>query len=118
MKDQSKQEELGRLKEDEACQTGERQSEEKGIDKNKLELILDVPVKSRVVVGKTTQKLAELLNLKPGMIIETKNLVTEDVEFHVNDNVIALGEVVVAGEHYGLRVKQIINPVERIRKLQ
>ncbi|MBS4021264.1 MAG: FliM/FliN family flagellar motor switch protein [Dethiobacter sp.] len=83
-----------------------------------LELILDVPVKSSVVVGKTTKKLKELLAVKPGMIIETENLVGEYVELHVNDNVIALGEVVVVGENYGIRVKQIIGPEERILKLR
>ncbi len=88
------------------------------INQRKLELILDVPVKSRVVVGKTTRKLKDLLDLKPGMIIETSNEVTKHVELMVNDNVIALGEVVVVGENYGLCVKQIINPVERIRKLK
>lgn len=88
------------------------------INQRKLELILDVPVKSRVVVGKTTRKLKDLLDLKPGMIIETSNEVTKHVELMVNDNVIALGEVVVVGENYGLCVKQIINPVERMRKLK
>ncbi|RJX27841.1 MAG: hypothetical protein C4554_03535 [Dethiobacter sp.] len=99
---------------------GDPEQRQKSTDTNKrkLELILDVPVRSRVVVGKTTKKLRDLLALKPGMIIETENYVTEYVELYVNDNVIALGEVVVVGENYGLRVKQIITPAERIRKLK
>lgn len=90
-----------------------------GRDKNKskFDLILDVPVRSRVVVGKTQRKLQDLLALKPGMIVETENIVTDQVELYVNDHVIALGEVVVVGEHYGFRVKKIVTPVERIRKL-
>ncbi len=87
-------------------------------DKRKLELILDVPVRSRVVVGRTVKKLQDLLALQPGMIIETENPVSQDVELYINDNVIALGEVVVIGENYGLRIKQIVAPEERVRKLK
>ncbi|MCR3921148.1 MAG: FliM/FliN family flagellar motor switch protein [Firmicutes bacterium] len=86
-------------------------------NKQKLALILDVPVKSRVVVGKTQKRLQDLLALVPGSLIETDNSVSDMVELYVNDHLIALGEVVVIGENYGLRVKQIVTPVERIRKL-
>ena len=86
-------------------------------NKSKFDLILDVPIRSRVVVGKTHRKLQDLLSLKPGMIVETENYVTDQVELYVNDHVIALGEVVVVGENYGLRIKKIVTPVERIRKL-
>ncbi len=86
--------------------------------KRKLELILDVPVKSTVILGTTKRKLKDLLNIKPGMIIETDGNVDDNVKLCVNDNVIALGEVVVVGENYGLSVKQIVSPLERIQKLQ
>jgi len=83
----------------------------------KLELILDVPVKSRVVLGVTKRKLKDLLSIKPGMIIETEHSVAEDVRLYVNDNLVALGEVVVAGENYGLRISKIVSPLERVKKL-
>lgn len=87
-------------------------------NQEKLQMIMDVPVRSRVVVGQTKKKLQELLQLRPGMIIETENLVDEDVELHINDKIIALGEVVVVGESYGLRIKKIITPEERVNKLK
>jgi flagellar motor switch protein FliN/FliY len=86
--------------------------------RGKLELILDVPIRSRVVLGATKRKLKDLLGVKPGMIIETDSNVADYVKLYVNDNVIALGEVVVVGESYGLNVKQIVSPLERIQKLQ
>lgn len=124
MNDLLSQEELDRLLGSGELLNSEKEEEQKvlheigDINKQKLDLILDVPVKSRVVVGSTTRKLKELLELKPGMIIETNNEVAKHVELHVNDNVIALGDVVVVGENYGLCVKQIINPIERMQKLK
>lgn len=85
---------------------------------SKLDLILDVPVTCKVIAGKTKKKLKDLLELKPGMIIETDHNVNEYVELYVNESVVALGEVVIVGENYGLRIKQIIAPEERVRRLR
>lgn len=85
---------------------------------SKLDLLLDVPVTCKVIAGKTKKKLKDLLELKPGMIIETDHNISEYVELYVNDSVIALGEVVMVGENYGLRIKKIIPPAERVRRLR
>lgn len=86
--------------------------------RKKINMLLDVPVRSQVVVAKTRRSVWELMELKPGMIVETDNNISDLVELQINDQVIALGEVVIVGENYGLRVKKIISPASRIKKLK
>jgi flagellar motor switch protein FliN len=83
----------------------------------KLRLILDIPVKGEVVIGRTQRTLKELIQVKSGMIIETENLVNHYVELQINKQLIALGEVVVVGENYGIRIKQVIPPGQIVQKL-
>ena len=53
-----------------------------------------------------------------GSIIELDKLAGEPVDLLVNNKLIAKGEVVVIDENFGVRVTDIINPVERIMGLQ
>lgn len=87
-------------------------------EQRKLELLLEVPLKVSVILGRTKKPIKEVLNLTPGAIVELNSLVDEPVEVLVNGTLVARGEVVVVNENFGVRVISIISPEERLRQLR
>lgn len=83
-----------------------------------LEKVLDIPVSATVQLGKTTLQIADLLKLSVGSVVELNKRAGEPVELYVNDRLIALGEVVVIDETFGLRVTSIVEPKQRIQSLE
>ena len=74
-----------------------------------LELMLDVPLDVTVELGRSTMQLGEALALQMGSIIELNRLPGEPLDMHINDRLVARGEVVVVNETLGLRVTEIVN---------
>jgi flagellar motor switch protein FliN len=83
-----------------------------------IDLILDVPLDISVVLGRTKKSIQEILNLGTGSLIELDKLAEEPVEILVNGKQIALGEVVVVDENFGIRITNIVSSVERIKRIQ
>lgn len=83
----------------------------------KLELILDIPLKVSVELGRTRMLVNDLLQLGQGSVIELSKLAGEPLEVLVNEKLVARGEVVVVNEKFGIRLTDIISPIERIEKL-
>lgn len=86
-------------------------------DRN-LNLILDIPLRVTVELGRTKMPVSELLNLTQGSVIELTKLAGEPMEVLVNDKLIARGEAVVVNEKFGVRLTDIISPTERIEQLK
>lgn len=86
-------------------------------DRN-LNLILDIPLKVSVELGRTKMPVSELLNLTQGSVIELNKLAGEPMEVYVNDKLIARGEAVVVNEKFGVRLTDIISPAERVEQLK
>ncbi len=86
-------------------------------DKN-LNLILDIPLKVTVELGRTKMAVSELLNLTQGSVLELSKLAGEPMEVLVNGKLIARGEAVVVNEKFGVRLTDIISPSERIEQLK
>lgn len=86
-------------------------------DRN-LNLIMDIPLKVTVELGRTKMPVSELLNLTQGSVIELSKLAGEPMEVLVNDKLIARGEAVVVNEKFGVRLTDIISPSERIEQLK
>lgn len=86
-------------------------------DRN-LNLILDIPLKVTVELGRTKMPVSELLNLTQGSVIELSKLAGEPMEVYVNDKLIARGEAVVVNEKFGVRLTDIISPAERVEQLR
>ncbi|MQL51406.1 flagellar motor switch phosphatase FliY [Desulfofundulus thermobenzoicus] len=86
-------------------------------EQRKLELLLDIPLKVSVVLGRTRRPIKEVLGLTPGAIVELSSLVDEPVEVLVNGTLVARGEVVVVNENFGVRITSIISPAERVEQL-
>ena len=83
-----------------------------------IQLLMDVPMQLTVELGRTRMLVKEILSLGEGSIIELDKLAGEPVDLLVNNKLIAKGEVVVIDENFGVRVTDIINPVDRLMGLQ
>ncbi len=81
-------------------------------------LILDVPLQVTVELGNTRMKIKEILELGVGSIVELDKLAGDPVDIYVNGKLIAKGEVVVIDENFGIKVTDIISPIERVNTLQ
>ena len=87
-------------------------------DDRNLDLILDIPLKVSVELGRTKMLVSDLLNLGQGSVIELNKLAGEALEILVNDKIIAKGEAVVVNEKFGVRLTDIISPMERVQQLK
>lgn len=81
-------------------------------------LIMDVPLQVTVELGRTKKLIKEILELANGSIIELDKLAGEPVDVLVNGKLLAKGEVVVIDENFGVRITDIVSPLERARNIQ
>lgn len=82
-----------------------------------IDLILDIPLEITVEFGSVKLLVNDLLQLGQGSVIELEKPVGELLDVYVNDRLIAKGEVVVVEDKFGIRIADIINPMERIKSL-
>ncbi|TDT68556.1 flagellar motor switch protein FliN/FliY [Hypnocyclicus thermotrophus] len=87
------------------------------IDAN-LDMIMDIPLRVTVELGRTKLPIKEILDLGAGSIVELDKLAGEPVDILVNGKLIAKGEVVVIDESFGVRITDIVSKMERINKVQ
>lgn len=87
-------------------------------DEVNLDVILDVPVTISLEIGRTKISIRNLLQLNQGSVVELDRLAGEPLDVMVNGTLIAHGEVVVVNEKYGIRLTDVISPVERVKKLK
>ncbi len=88
------------------------------LESRNLDMLLDIPLQVTVELGRTKRSIQEILTLSQGSIIELDKLAGEPVDILVNNKPIAKGEVVVIDENFGVRVTDILSPVDRLRKLK
>ena len=81
-------------------------------------LILDVPLQVNVELGRTKKSIKDILDLTKGSIVELDKLAGEAVDIMVNGKYLAKGEVVVIDENFGVRIMEIVSPLERAARLQ
>jgi flagellar motor switch protein FliN/FliY len=79
-----------------------------------ISLIMDVYMEMTVELGRTKKLIKEILGMGEGTIIELDKLAGEPVDILVNHKLIAKGEVVVIDENFGVRVTEIVSPMERM----
>lgn len=96
-------------------QLGERAG--RGQPQDNIDLILDVPLRVEVELGRVTMSIGQILSLGPGSVIELDKLANEPVDIVVNDRLIARGEVVLVDENFGVRLTDIVSPAKRAMSL-
>ena len=87
-------------------------------EQRSIDFILDIPLQITVELGRTQMLINDLLQLGQGSVIELSKLAGEPMEVLVNQKLVARGEVVVVNEKFGVRLTDIISPLERVEQLQ
>jgi flagellar motor switch protein FliN/FliY len=87
-----------------------------GADVN-LDLVLDVPVNVSLRVGATDMSIRDLVKLVEGSVIALDRQADEAMDVLVNGTLIAHGEIVVVDDRFGVRLTDVVSPVERIQKI-
>lgn len=83
-------------------------------EQGNIGLLMDVYMEMTVELGRTKKLIREILGMGEGTIIELDKLAGEPVDILVNHKLIAKGEVVVIDENFGVRVTEIVSPMERV----
>jgi flagellar motor switch protein FliN len=83
-----------------------------------MEFILDIPLEVTVELGRTKLLIHELLKLGQGSVIELSKLAGETLEVLANQKLIARGEAVVINEKFGVRLTEVVSPMERVERLR
>ena len=74
-----------------------------------IDHLMDVPVRVTVEVGRTSMPLGELVQLVPGSLITLDREAHEPADILVNGKVVATGDVVTLGGHYGIRITRVVD---------
>lgn len=82
-----------------------------------FDMIMDIPVRLTVELGRTKISIRNLLQLAHGSVVELDGLAGEPMDVMVNGTLIAQGEVVVVNDKFGIRLTDIVTPQERLHKL-
>lgn len=83
-----------------------------------LSMLLDIPLQVTVELGRSRKTVKEILEITQGSIIELDKMAGEPVDILVNQKLIAVGEVVVIDDQFGIRVTEISSQADRLAKLR
>jgi len=72
-----------------------------------LNLIKNVKVQLEVKVGSGTISINDLFSLKPGSVMPLETKTTEGMELLLNGKVVAIGDLVVVDDNFGLQIRDI-----------
>ncbi|TET32147.1 MAG: flagellar motor switch protein FliN [Planctomycetota bacterium] len=81
-----------------------------------IDLLIDVPLKVKIELGRNKMSLEDILRLKEGSIVELDKLAGDPLDVLVNDRLVAKGEVLVLNDNFCIRITEIVNPDERQKK--
>ena len=73
-----------------------------------ISMLLDLTLPVSIELGRTSMTVQEILRLGRGAVIQLDRLAGEPIDVYVGDRRFAEGEVVVLGEHFGVRITRII----------
>ncbi len=104
--------------ENQAIDLDELKDEGVALDNPSMDVILDIPVKLSMEVGRSDISIRNLLQLNQGSVVELDRVAGEPLDVLVNGTLVAHGEVVVVNDRYGIRLTDVISPQERIDKLR
>lgn len=88
-----------------------------GIDNEKLEMLLDIPLEISVEVGNKTLTLEDILKLSSNAIVELDRYINEPVDIKINGKLIAKGELYTVENNFGIKITNIVTVQERLKFL-
>lgn len=98
-----------------AMRPAPRPSEAPATDSN-IGMVLDIPVQLSVELGRTKLPIKQVLELKPGSVVELDSVSGEPIDVLVNGYLIAQGEIVVVNGKFGIRLTDVVTPSERFKR--
>ncbi len=108
----------GGTDEDKPYTFGDLDEKNVGDAEGNMDFILDIPLEITVELGRTRMLINDLLKLGQGSVIELSKPAGETLEILANQRMIARGEVVTVNDKYGIRLTEIISPMERIESMK
>ena len=81
-----------------------------------IDMVLDIPVQLSVELGRTKLPIKQILELKPGSVVELDSVSGEPIDVLVNGYLIAQGEIVVVNGKFGIRLTDVVTPSERFKR--
>ena len=81
-----------------------------------LSLLLDLNLPVSIELGRTNMAVQEILRLGRGSVVQLDRLADEPIDIYVGDRHFAEGEVVILGEHFGVRITRIIATASNLAK--
>ncbi|MET0249553.1 MAG: flagellar motor switch protein FliN [Sphingobium sp.] len=84
------------------------------VNNRQFKLLADIPVRMSVEVGSTSLRLAEVMDLSEGRIVELDRQADDLLDIMVNGALIAKGEVVTVNGRYGIRIVEIAATENRL----
>lgn len=73
-----------------------------------FDALLDVSMPVAIEIGRASMTVQEILQLGIGAVVQLDRIVGEPVDIYVSDRKFAQGEVVVVGEHFGVRITKVL----------
>jgi flagellar motor switch protein FliN/FliY len=81
------------------------------MDSKKMDIVMDVKVQVTVQLGTAQLPMKEIVELSPGAQIQLQQNAKDPVSLLVNGKLIALGEVVVIDDRFGLKITEIVDSI-------
>ena len=106
-------EKAGDIEKEEGAEFEEIEEDQKQEIPPELAFIRDIPMRVSVELGRTSIVVKDLLRIKINQIVEVDKMVGEPLEIRINNQLVARGEVVVINDKFGIRLTDIINPLEQ-----
>ncbi len=85
-----------------------------GLTGEDLGFVMDVPVEVTVEIGRKKMRIADVLKIGPGTVLELDKASGESLDILVNNRLLARGEAVVVGERYGVRLTEVVSLVGKV----
>lgn len=98
---------------------GDGTADGRAADSGKLDLVLDIPLRLSVELGRTELPIRDVMRLGRGSVVELDRGPGAPLDVRVNGVLIGRGEVVVVNEEkLGLRFVEVVSQLERAKRIR
>ena len=87
------------------------------LNPSNMGMLMDIPVTLSMELGRTRVSIRELMNFKSGSVVELQKMTDEPMDVLVNGTLVARGEAVVIDDRFGIRLTDVVSPMERVKNL-
>lgn len=98
----------------EFAELGEEEASGEGAKASGVSFLWDIPMTVEVVLGETELTVREVMEIGVGSVVELNRSYGEPVDVYLNGRLVARGEVVTAGEQFGVKIKEILVSSEEV----